>query len=66
MSLRDGKYVKVVSFLNGSETEIEDFSRKVCKGGWLRPALISHLCYLYKLERADAENMIDEWIKEEQ
>jgi len=66
MSLRDGKYEKVVSLLNESEIEIEDFSKKVCREGWLRPALLSHLCYLYKLERADAENMIDEWIREEQ
>lgn len=57
---------RIFAFLNETETEVDDFSRKVMRGSWLRPALVSHLCYLYQVDRAYAETMIDEWIEEEQ
>ena len=59
---------QVFSFLNGieGESEIADFASKVSSGGFLRPAVVSHLHLLFSISKEEAGNLVDAWITEEQ
>jgi len=59
------KQVKALEFLNHITEEnggILEFREKIKKGGWLRPALISHLTHLFLLEESEANEVVDKFL----
>ncbi len=47
------------------ETAILNFRAKIGKGGFLRPALVSHMRRIFDLDGAAIERAIDNWSTKE-
>jgi len=62
------KQVKALEFLNNvadeerAEGGIFSFREKIKEGEFLRTALISHLCNLFRLSEEEAEEVIDKFL----
>jgi hypothetical protein len=58
--------LKINSMLNDfkQHANIVDFVDKASYGSYLRGAVLSHLCYLFRVTREEAVKYLDEWIKE--
>ena len=58
------KQVKALDFLIdvGGNGGILEFREKIKEGAWMRPATVSHLKVLFRLQEAEAEEVIDKFL----
>jgi len=58
------KQVKALDFLNdvGGKGGILEFREKIKEGAWMRPATVSHLKVLFRLQETEAEEVIDKFL----